>query len=119
MQQDTVKNVHFSSCKAAVILVRIQSDFSFHERFSKNSQLSNFIKIRPVGYALLHADRQRINGANSRFLQFCERALKRPFTTFQICFIINGTQTLNCCVGLQAANVRQLYCIMQIAQATT
>jgi hypothetical protein len=103
-KRDTVKNVHVSSCKAAVILVQIQSDFSFHERFSKNTQLSNFIKIRPVGRALFHVDEQRLEGANSCFLQFCECALKRPFTTYQLCFVINGAQPFTCCVVLQVAS---------------
>jgi len=46
----------------------------------KNTQRSYFLKILPVGAALFHADRRtdrqtdRPYGANSRFLQFCERA---------------------------------------------
>jgi len=42
MQRDAGKYVHLSSCKAAVIPVRIQSDFRFHERFYKihNFQIS-------------------------------------------------------------------------------
>ena len=31
---------------------------SFLNRFSKNVQISNFIKIRPVGAELIHADRR-------------------------------------------------------------
>jgi len=52
----------------------------FLDRFSKNTQISNFIKIRPVGAELFHAD-GRLDGqtdrhdeANSRFLQFYELA---------------------------------------------
>jgi hypothetical protein len=42
----------------------------------KNPHILNFIKIRPVGAELLHADRQtdRCDEANSRFSQFCECA---------------------------------------------
>ena len=41
---------------------------------AKNSQISNFAQILPVGAALLNADRQadRHDEANSRFLKFCE-----------------------------------------------
>ena len=55
------------------------SDFyetKFLERFSKNSEKSNVVKIRPVGAELFYADslteRQtdRQVGANSRFPQF-------------------------------------------------
>jgi len=47
-------------------------EFSF--TFSKNPQISNLMKIRPVGTELLHADGQTVrhDEANSRFSQFCE-----------------------------------------------
>ena len=46
------------------------------ERFSKNTQISHLMKIRPVGAEVFHADRRtgRHNEANGRFTQFCERA---------------------------------------------
>ena len=46
--------------------------------FSKNIQISNFIKIRPVGAELSHADRRTVgrtdrhDEANSRLSQFCD-----------------------------------------------
>jgi hypothetical protein len=48
------------------------------DEFSKNNQISNFMKLRPVGAELFHADRRRDrhDEANSRFSQFCERAKK-------------------------------------------
>jgi len=30
----------------------------FHDRFSKNTQISNFVKILPLGAELFHADRR-------------------------------------------------------------
>jgi hypothetical protein len=45
-----IKNVYWSSCTGPVIHVR------FPNRFSKNTQISNFMKIRPVGAELCHAD---------------------------------------------------------------
>jgi hypothetical protein len=44
--------------------------------FSKNTQTSNLMKIRPVGVGLLHAGRRtdRHDESNSRFSQFCKRA---------------------------------------------
>jgi hypothetical protein len=48
--------------------------------FEKNSQIWNFMKIRPVGAELLHAEGQtdgktdRHDEVNSRFSQFSERA---------------------------------------------
>ena len=46
------------------------------DRFSKKAQISNFVKIRPVGAELFHADGQtdRYYEVASRFSQFCERA---------------------------------------------
>ena len=48
--------------------------------FSKNTQMSNFMKIRPVRAELFHEDGRadgqmdRHNEGNSRFSQFCKRA---------------------------------------------
>jgi hypothetical protein len=50
--------------------------------FSKNNQISNFIKISPVGAELFHADGH--DEANSRFSQFCEKRLNIR-TTIQLC----------------------------------
>jgi hypothetical protein len=47
--------------------------------FEKTAQISSFIKMRPVGAELFHADGQTDgrNKANSRFSQCCEKRLKR------------------------------------------
>jgi hypothetical protein len=46
--------------------------------FSKNAQISNFMKISLLGAELFHANRgtDGHDEANSSFSQFCERALK-------------------------------------------
>ena len=53
-----IKNVHWSSCKVPVILVRFSWHLNFVDTFSKNTQVPNFTKIRPVGAELFHADRR-------------------------------------------------------------
>ena len=61
--------------KVSVIIVRFKWNFNSRDRFSKNSQIWNFIKIRPVGGKLFHEERQAdMTKLNSRFSQFCERA---------------------------------------------
>ena len=76
-------NVYWSSCKVPVILVRLQLNVNFYNRFSKNTQIPNFIKVRPVGAEFLRADGQTdMLKANSPFPQFCERAEKR--STFKV-----------------------------------
>jgi hypothetical protein len=49
----------------------------FFDKFSKNSQIQNFIKILPVGGELLHAlgHTDRHDEANSPFSQNCEKIL--------------------------------------------
>jgi hypothetical protein len=46
----------------------------FLHRFSKNKQISHFIKIRPVGVKLFHADGQadRHDEANIQFRNFAK-----------------------------------------------
>jgi hypothetical protein len=61
IKRDIVLNVHMSSCKVPVVLVRFQWNLKCVYRFSINTQISNFVKIRPVGAELFHAD-CRIDG---------------------------------------------------------
>jgi hypothetical protein len=55
-QAGIVINVHRSSRNVPVILVTFQRNLNLIDRFSKNTQISNFMNIRPVGAELFHAD---------------------------------------------------------------
>jgi hypothetical protein len=55
-QRNIVINIDSFLCKVPVILVRFLSDVDSLDRLSKNTQLSNFMKIRRVGAKLFHAD---------------------------------------------------------------
>jgi len=54
------------------------SDFNEPYRVLKNTEISNFMKIRPDGTELFHVDGRtdRHDEDNSRFSQFYERRLK-------------------------------------------
>jgi hypothetical protein len=59
-----------------VILVRFEWNLNFLDRFKKNTEISNSMKILLVTTELFHTDR-RTDGhdeVNSRFSQFCESA---------------------------------------------
>jgi hypothetical protein len=70
--------------KYSLFVTDFKRKLKFPERFSKNTQISNSMKIRPVGAELFHADRgtdgwtdgrtDRHDGASSTISQFCERA---------------------------------------------
>jgi len=74
IQRDIIINVHRSSCKLSVIFVRF--NLNFLDRFSKDIQISYFMKIRPVGAELFRAERrtEKHKEANSSFSQFCKSA---------------------------------------------
>jgi hypothetical protein len=55
-ERDMIKNVHCSLCKVPFILVRFEWN-KFFDTFSKNTEISNFMKIRQVGAYLFHKDR--------------------------------------------------------------
>jgi len=55
-ERDTIENIDWSSCKVTVILVRFLSILNYVKRLAKNTQVPNFMKIRPMGSELLHAD---------------------------------------------------------------
>ena len=55
-QSGIIINVRRSSCKVPVILVRFWWNLSFSRHIFENTQISIFIKIRPVGAVLLYAD---------------------------------------------------------------
>jgi len=71
------KNVRTSSCKVPMLLQHFKKRLIFSIEFQKNPQISNFMKICPVGDELFYLeDRQtdsRNDESDSRFSQFRER----------------------------------------------
>jgi len=72
IQQDSIINIHRSSRKLPVILVRFKSDLNFQDRFSKYTQISNLVKICRMGVELFSLGRQmnRHDEGNSCYSQF-------------------------------------------------
>ena len=68
------KNIYWFSCKVSNILVRFQWNLNFLDRFSRNNQIPNLMKTRPVGAELFHSDRRTdMTKTNRPFSQFCGR----------------------------------------------
>jgi hypothetical protein len=65
IQRDTIINVHRSECVVPVNLVIFSGNLKFIDEFSKNIEIPNFMKIRPVGVEMFHADGH--DETNSRF----------------------------------------------------
>jgi hypothetical protein len=63
-------------CPFLLSLVRLYLNLVFLYIFSTNIQLTNSIRIRPVGAELFHADGRtdKQTTTNTRTLQYCERA---------------------------------------------
>ena len=51
-----IKNLFWSSCKLHGILVRFERNLNFLDRFSKNTQIPNFVQICSVGAELFRAE---------------------------------------------------------------
>ena len=107
---------------------------NFINTFSKNKQISNFMKICPVGAEMFHADRhtdgqtQRRDEANSRFSKFSEHVYKERDQTQHRFISIHSAlhcSTLHCsalhtgcicssgtfCVSLRGNMVERLWTI--------
>ena len=50
--------VYRSACKVPVSLLRFPSNLTFLDRLSKNDQIPNVMKIRPLRGGVFHADGQ-------------------------------------------------------------
>ena len=89
---DMIINVCCSSCKVPVILVRFYWNFSILDRFSKNPQMLNFMKIRPVGAELFLVDGRtdRQEEASNLSSKFYEKRLKTKYITCQYLFLTLG-----------------------------
>ena len=57
-ERNMIKKIYQSSCKVPVILVRFYSNLNLIDILSKNTQISNFLIIHPLGAVLFHVDRQ-------------------------------------------------------------
>ena len=58
IQRDNAINIHRFPCRVPVILVRFEWKLNFLDRFSKNAEISNFMKILPVRDELFRSDAQ-------------------------------------------------------------
>ena len=57
-ERDMIKNAHRFSCKVPIIPVIFLWNLNFLDTFSKNTQISDFMKTRPVGTELFHAHKR-------------------------------------------------------------
>jgi hypothetical protein len=63
-ERDMITNVYRSSCKdSCQILMKLE----FNRQISENTQISNFMKIRPVGAEFFHAGEQ-VDGHEGKLL---------------------------------------------------
>jgi hypothetical protein len=66
-------NIYWSSLKVLSILVIFWWKLNFVDRFSKNAQISNFVKIRSVGFEFLRADGGTKRRSNMKKLMVASR----------------------------------------------
>ena len=70
-----IKNAYWASGEVPLFVSDFNELWIFRQILEKNIQISNFIKIHPMGAAFYANGRKDgHNEANSRFSQWCERA---------------------------------------------
>jgi hypothetical protein len=116
IQRDIIINVHRSSCKVPVILVRSYWNFKFLDRMSKYTQISNLMKIRPVGAELFPADGQteRHETRTRLIIRETEDNTLHPLKNQQL----STTTTPVCCItsrNLQARNHQRQHIFLEPA----
>jgi len=77
-------NVCWSQSKVPVILVRFEGNLNFLGRDSENAQMSDFMKIRPMGAELFYADRKTRDETVFAFRNFANT----PEISFNIPFFV-------------------------------
>jgi len=78
IRRNTIINLHTSQSVVPTILSDFNQTWIFATRFSKNTQLPNFVKIRPLGNELFRADKRtgRHDDGSSSVFAICNRAYK-------------------------------------------
>jgi hypothetical protein len=69
IEQDVIKNVYWSLMQSTRYYCSIWTKLGFFDRFSKNTQIKNFMKICLVGAELFHANNrtdERMEGQTDR-----------------------------------------------------
>jgi hypothetical protein len=84
---DITINVCRFTCKVFVIVTRLYWNFNFLESFPKNIQVSDFIKILPLGTELnaggqTNGSTGKQDEATGRSSQFCEPTYKGKFSSW-------------------------------------
>jgi hypothetical protein len=97
IRRNIITNVHRSSRKVPVIHARLEWNWNLLDRFSKNTQISIFMKIRPVGAELFHADWCRHDEDNSRFSQLSNAPIKEGIQLYNTLIILNSYAMYNFC----------------------
>jgi len=69
-ERDVVKKMHINAhVKYLFYSVRFKSNWHFLDRFSKNTQISNLMKICLLGRNLFHVDGQRDRRTDGRAIR--------------------------------------------------
>ena len=112
-ERDITTKVRRSPCKVPAVLVTFQWNLNCPDKLSENPHISNFMKIRPLGAVLFHADgRTDMTKLTAAFHSFANEPKNSPYIPYTCStwlVFVTETHCETCEVRTQSLGITSIY----------